>query len=185
MARFFVNRPIVAMVISIITVMLSLVAMQGLPIAQYPEIVPPMIRHHDLHQRQRHRRPGVGRHARAADQRRRKGMYKSTNANDGPAPEGLVRGQVESDMDNVLTQNRVSGVAADAAVGQELQRHVKKALAFPAGHPDQVAERVLRQQLPVELHDHQRQRRDRPHSGRRPDQSLWRATTRCGWLRRT
>jgi HAE1 family hydrophobic/amphiphilic exporter-1 len=43
MARFFVNRPIVAMVISIITVLLGVVAMAGLPIAQYPEIVPPMI----------------------------------------------------------------------------------------------------------------------------------------------
>ena len=43
MARFFVNRPIVAMVMSIITVLLGVVAMQGLPIAQYPEIVPPMI----------------------------------------------------------------------------------------------------------------------------------------------
>ena len=43
MARFFVNRPIVAMVISIVTVLLGFVAMSGLPIAQYPEIVPPMI----------------------------------------------------------------------------------------------------------------------------------------------
>jgi HAE1 family hydrophobic/amphiphilic exporter-1 len=43
MARFFVNRPIVAMVISIITILLGVVAMAGLPIAQYPEIVPPMI----------------------------------------------------------------------------------------------------------------------------------------------
>ena len=43
MSRFFVNRPIVAMVMSIITVMLGLVAMKGLPIAQYPDIVPPMI----------------------------------------------------------------------------------------------------------------------------------------------
>jgi HAE1 family hydrophobic/amphiphilic exporter-1 len=43
MARFFVNRPIVAMVLSIVMVMLGLVAMQGLPIAQYPEIVPPMV----------------------------------------------------------------------------------------------------------------------------------------------
>ena len=34
MARFFVNRPIVAMVLSIVMVMLGLVAMQGLPIAQ-------------------------------------------------------------------------------------------------------------------------------------------------------
>ena len=43
MARFFVNRPIVAIVLSIILVLLGVVAMQGLPIAQYPEIVPPMV----------------------------------------------------------------------------------------------------------------------------------------------
>ena len=36
MARFFVNRPIVAMVLSIIMVLLGVVAMSGLPIAQYP-----------------------------------------------------------------------------------------------------------------------------------------------------
>ena len=34
MARFFVERPIVAIVLSIITVLLGAVAMQGLPIAQ-------------------------------------------------------------------------------------------------------------------------------------------------------
>ena len=43
MGEFFVNRPIVAMVISIIMVLLGLVAMSGLPVAQYPEIVPPMV----------------------------------------------------------------------------------------------------------------------------------------------
>src|SRR5256714_7647397 len=42
-SRFFVNRPIVAMVISIITVLLGLVAMRGLPLAQFPQIVPPQI----------------------------------------------------------------------------------------------------------------------------------------------
>jgi HAE1 family hydrophobic/amphiphilic exporter-1 len=42
-SRFFVNRPIVAMVISIITVILGLVAMRGLPLAQFPSIVPPQI----------------------------------------------------------------------------------------------------------------------------------------------
>jgi HAE1 family hydrophobic/amphiphilic exporter-1 len=36
MARFFVNRPIVAMVLSIVLVLLGVVAMQGLPVAQYP-----------------------------------------------------------------------------------------------------------------------------------------------------
>ena len=43
MARFFVNRPIVAMVMSIVLVLVGFVVMQGLPIAQFPEIVPPMI----------------------------------------------------------------------------------------------------------------------------------------------
>src|SRR5436305_11775323 len=43
MARFFIDRPIVAIVISILTVLLGLVALVGLPIAQYPDIVPPTI----------------------------------------------------------------------------------------------------------------------------------------------
>src|SRR6266545_2853129 len=43
MARFFVNRPIVAMVIAIITLIGGLLAMRGLPIAQYPQIIPPQI----------------------------------------------------------------------------------------------------------------------------------------------
>jgi HAE1 family hydrophobic/amphiphilic exporter-1 len=43
MAKFFINRPIVAIVISIVTVIIGIVALLGLPIAQYPEIVPPEI----------------------------------------------------------------------------------------------------------------------------------------------
>lgn len=43
MARFFVDRPIVAMVISIILVIVGLVSMLGLPTAQYPDIVPPEV----------------------------------------------------------------------------------------------------------------------------------------------
>jgi len=43
MYRFFIRRPIVAMVIAIITVIVGLVAMAGLPVAQYPNIVPPEV----------------------------------------------------------------------------------------------------------------------------------------------
>ena len=43
MARFFVDRPIVAIVIAVVTVILGLVSMAGLPIAQYPSIIPPQI----------------------------------------------------------------------------------------------------------------------------------------------
>jgi HAE1 family hydrophobic/amphiphilic exporter-1 len=43
MSKFFINRPIVAMVISILMTIVGLVAMSGLPTAQFPDIVPPQI----------------------------------------------------------------------------------------------------------------------------------------------
>ncbi|MBX7246473.1 MAG: multidrug efflux RND transporter permease subunit [Candidatus Sumerlaeaceae bacterium] len=43
MSKFFINRPIVAMVIAILMVLVGLVAMAGLPVAQFPDIVPPQI----------------------------------------------------------------------------------------------------------------------------------------------
>jgi len=43
MSKFFINRPIVAIVIAILTVLAGLVSMRALPIAQYPEIVPPQL----------------------------------------------------------------------------------------------------------------------------------------------
>jgi HAE1 family hydrophobic/amphiphilic exporter-1 len=43
MSKFFINRPIVAMVISIMFIIVGIVALVGLPIAQFPEIVPPEV----------------------------------------------------------------------------------------------------------------------------------------------
>src|SRR5271155_5552480 len=43
MTRFFINRPIVAMVIAILTVIVGAVAIAGLPVAQYPQIAPPEV----------------------------------------------------------------------------------------------------------------------------------------------
>ncbi len=43
MAKFFINRPIVAIVIAILTVIAGLLAMTKLPIAQLPDIVPPQV----------------------------------------------------------------------------------------------------------------------------------------------
>src|ERR1700689_1229115 len=44
MYKFFINRPIVAMVIAILMVIIGLVSMFSLPVAQFPNIVPPEIR---------------------------------------------------------------------------------------------------------------------------------------------
>src|SRR6201993_2738061 len=43
MSKFFISRPIVAIVISIITVLGGVVAMSKLPVAMLPDIVPPQI----------------------------------------------------------------------------------------------------------------------------------------------
>jgi HAE1 family hydrophobic/amphiphilic exporter-1 len=136
MSRFFVNRPIVAMVLSIVMVLLGVVAMSGLPIAQYPEIVPPMVQVTTTF---------VGAGATDVEQAVatpleqkingvEQGIYiKSTNANDGTLTL-RVSFEVGSnlDMDNVLTQNRVS--EGTPQLPQSVKNYgvsVKKALAFP------------------------------------------------------
>ncbi len=43
MSKFFINRPIVAMVISIVMVIVGAITILGLPVAQFPSIVPPEI----------------------------------------------------------------------------------------------------------------------------------------------
>src|SRR6202789_2619994 len=43
MSKFFINRTIVAMVISIIMVIVGVVTMVSLPVAQFPKVVPPEI----------------------------------------------------------------------------------------------------------------------------------------------
>src|SRR6202046_4607762 len=43
MSRFFINRPIVAMVIAILTVIVGSVAIVSLPVAQFPNNAPPEV----------------------------------------------------------------------------------------------------------------------------------------------
>lgn len=43
MAKFFINRPIVAIVIAIITVIIGSVSILRLPVAQFPDLIPPEI----------------------------------------------------------------------------------------------------------------------------------------------
>ena len=43
MSKFFINRPIVAMVIAILTVIVGAVTIATLPVAQFPNIAPPEI----------------------------------------------------------------------------------------------------------------------------------------------
>ena len=136
MARFFINRPIVAMVISIVTVLLGFVAMSGLPIAQYPEIVPPMVQVTTTF---------VGASATDVEasvatpaEQKINGVensiyMKSTNANDGTLTL-KVSFDVGSNLDmaNVLTQNKLSEAMPQLPASVKTYGvAVKKALAFP------------------------------------------------------
>ena len=44
LARFFIDRPVLAWVISVVIVLLGAIAAGFLPVAEYPEITPPTVR---------------------------------------------------------------------------------------------------------------------------------------------
>ncbi|UCH47666.1 MAG: multidrug efflux RND transporter permease subunit [Betaproteobacteria bacterium] len=136
MAEFFVRRPIVAMVIAIIIVLVGLTSMGRLPVAQYPEINPPEVQVSATY---------TGANAEVVEQsvatpleQKVNGVenmlyMKSVNANDGTM-RLTISFEVGSDLDmsNVLTQNRVS--EAQASIPEDVKRlgiTVKKQLAFP------------------------------------------------------
>jgi len=136
MGNFFIRRPIVAMVISILTVIVGGVALSSLPIAQYPEITPPLIQVTTTY---------VGASALDVEQsvatpieQQVNGVensiyMKSTNANDGTL-KLEVSFEVGSNLDisNVLTQNRVSQATPSLPVDvKNYGVSVKKSLAFP------------------------------------------------------
>ena len=136
MANFFIRRPIVAMVISIVMVLVGIIVMRGLPIAQFPEIVPPMINVTTTY---------VGASSIDVEQsvatpleQQINGVenmiyMKSINGNDGTLTL-QVSFDVGSnlDMSNVLTQNRVSQAAAFLPGSvKNYGVTVKKSLVFP------------------------------------------------------
>jgi HAE1 family hydrophobic/amphiphilic exporter-1 len=122
MADFFIRRPIVAIVISIVIVLLGLNSLRGLSFEQYPFLAPPMIRVTATY-------PGAS--AVAVEQSVAtpveqevngvEGMIymKSSNTSDGRMllDVNFAVG-TDQDMANVLTQNRVS--SAQARLPQEV-----------------------------------------------------------------
>jgi HAE1 family hydrophobic/amphiphilic exporter-1 len=136
MSKFFIARPIVAIVIAIVMTLVGLIALTRLPIAQYPEIVPPMVQVTGTY---------TGADAVSVEQtvatpieQQVNGVensiyMKSINANDGSMTlQVTFNVGTNLDMANVLTQNRVS--QATPTLPEDVKKFgvsVKKSLAFP------------------------------------------------------
>src|SRR4026207_1525371 len=121
MAEFFIRRPIVAIVIAIILVLMGLFSLKGLSIEQYPFLAPPSIRVTATY-------PGAS--AVAVEQSVAtpieqevngvdKMIYmKSSNTSDGRTQLDVnFEVGIDQDTANVLTQNRVSSAQARLPAG--------------------------------------------------------------------
>ena len=136
MSEFFIRRPIVAMVISIFMVLLGVLTLRGVPISQYPDIVPPMIKITANYSGAN--AVNVEQSVATPIEQQVNGVEKmiylqSINANDGSTTI-QVSFEVGTNLDNanMLTQNRVAQATPSLpAAVKELGVNTKKSLAFP------------------------------------------------------
>jgi HAE1 family hydrophobic/amphiphilic exporter-1 len=136
MAKFFINRPIVAIVISILTVIAGLVAMTKLPVAMLPDIVPPQVNVTSTY---------TGADALTIEQsvatpleQQMNGVdnmlyMMSTNANDGTMTLKVTYDVgTNVDIDQVNTQNRVSQASPNLPTSvNQYGVTVKKSMGLP------------------------------------------------------
>src|SRR5512133_645184 len=136
MSNFFIRRPIVAIVIAILTVLVGAIALVGLPISQFPQISPPQIvlttsyTGADAVTIEQSVATPIEQQMNGVD-----GMLyvQSTNANDGTMTQQVTFDvDTNIDIDNVLVQNRFS--QAQTYLPQDVKNFgvtIKKSLNFP------------------------------------------------------
>jgi multidrug efflux pump subunit AcrB len=189
MARFFINRPIVAMVISIVMLIIGVVAMVRLPIAQFPELAPPEILLQATY---------VGADALTLEQsvatpieQQLQGVDNMIYMSSINSSSGLMRLRVNFDVgtdpnsDQILTQMRYLQAESQLPSCRRPQPR-----CYPSQGDDQpagavlslLAEGNLRRHFPRQLRVHQRQRSDEPRAWCRPGSNLRRGPVRDALL---
>ena len=177
-SKFFINRPVLANVLAIVMVLIGGVALFTLPVAQYPNVVPPTVSGHDqLSGRERgyrdehggaadraagQRRAGHALHA--VDQRVRRHVLTDCDLRDRHRPEFCTGPGAES---------RFCGDGVAAAGGAGAGRHCAAEV-----HVDSADRHVvlagwpLRQPVPEQLRHHQSGPGARPRPWRRQCQRI-------------
>jgi HAE1 family hydrophobic/amphiphilic exporter-1 len=170
MSRFFIRRPIVAIVISILFVVGGAVMVFRLPVAQFPEIAPPQIETTAMY---------TGADALTVEQSvatpidaqvngaKRMIYMQAISGNDGTMTlQVSFETGTDIDIDQVQVQNRLAQGASEPAHGREqLRPHDDPDGRHPAARlHDQLAEQDVGPELPLELRRHQRQGRARPRA---------------------
>ncbi len=135
MGEFFVRRPIVAMVIAIVLVIVGVVSMMQLPVEQYPALTPPMVEINTNY---------VGANALNVEQsvatpleQKINGVenmiyMQSTNTNSGyMSIKVSFRLGTDPNMNTVLVQNRVSTVTQIPAEVKQYGVTTEKTFSFP------------------------------------------------------
>ena len=123
-SAFFIDRPKFALVISIVTVLVGLLALQALPVAQFPEMTPPQVQVSTVY-------PGAN--AKVVEQTVAQQIEAQVNGVDGMLYMSSVSGNdgsysltvtfrvgMDPDLASVLVQNRVS--QANAGLPDEVKR---------------------------------------------------------------
>src|ERR1700694_4157845 len=179
LSKFFIDRPIFAGVLSLLILISGLIALRFLPVAEYPEVVPPAVI-------VRAQYPGANPKVIAETvamplEESINGienmLYMSSQATTDGRLTLTVTFRLGTDPDKAqqLVQNRVS--QAEARLPEAVRRlglttgegrdrpHHGRAPAF--------AERSLRHDVPAQLRAAERQGPPRAHRGRGPGGALW------------
>ena len=190
-AKFFIERPVLANVIALLIVILGIVALYNLPVSQYPDVVPPTVQ-------VTARYPGasaatVAREVALPIEQRVNGVegmiyMSSLSTSDGQYTLTVTfKIGTDGDKAQILVENRVSSALAVAAreraeAGRADEQEVD---VDPRDRRPHLARRALRQPVPVELRDHQPARRDRPPRRRRQRRRVRRRPVRHPHLARS
>ena len=176
-SRFFIDRPIFAAVISVFFVLAGLAAMRSLPIAQYPEIAPPVVTVTAVY-------PGAS--AEVLEQTVaaplenaingvQRMLYMESHSTAAGVTQITVTFEIGTNVDDACDQRqqpRQAGRAAPAARSPPAGRDGRaRLLVLPAGARVLLAGRPLRRSLHFELRDAERAGRAEAASGhdQRPD----------------